>query len=95
MVLSDSAWSKVIETSRAKHHPMERVNLILGSMFMALWWAWFRCVQELCGACARRRTFLWMSLVLAGVSSFVRVLGLEAKVYRRLLHVFHTPGLNL
>lgn len=71
---------------------------------MALWWAWFRCVQELRGACARRRTFLWMSLVLAGlsiradlagVSSIVRVLGLEAKVYRRLLHVFHTPGLDL
>ncbi len=32
---------------------------------------------------------------LAGVSSIVRVLGLEAKVYRRLLHIFHTPGLDL
>lgn len=71
---------------------------------MALWWAWFRCVQELRGSCARRRTFMWMSLVLAGlsiradlagVSSLVRVLGLEAKVYRCLLHLFHTPGLNL
>ena len=71
---------------------------------MALWLAWFRCVQELRGACARRRTFLWMSLVLAGlsiradlagVSSIVRVLGLKPKVYRRLLHVFHTSGLDL
>lgn len=71
---------------------------------MALWQVWFRCVQELRGACARRRTFLWMSLVLAGlsiradlagVSSIVRVLGLKAKVYRRLLHVFHTSGLDL
>ena len=71
---------------------------------MALWGAWFRCVQELRGACARRRTFMWMSLVLAGlsiradlagVSSIVRVLGLESKVYRRLLHLFHTPGLDL
>lgn len=71
---------------------------------MVLWWAWFRCVQELRGACARRRTFFWMCLVLAGlsiradragVSSFVRVLGLEAKCYRRLLYVFHAPGLAL
>jgi hypothetical protein len=71
---------------------------------MALWWAWFRCVRELHGACARRRTFMWMSLVLAGlsiradlagVSSFVRGLGLKPKVYRRLLHLFHTPGLDL
>jgi hypothetical protein len=71
---------------------------------MALWWAWFRCVQELRGACTRRRTFMWMSLVLAGlsmradlagVSSLVRVLGLKPKVYRRLLHLFHTPGLDL
>jgi len=35
---------------------------------MALWWTWFRCVQKLRGAYARRRTFLWMSLVLAGLS---------------------------
>ena len=71
---------------------------------MALWWAWFRCVQQLRGACARHCTFMWMSLVLAGlsiradlagVSSMVRVLGLESKVYRRLLHLFHTPGLDL
>ena len=32
---------------------------------------------------------------LAGVSSIVRVLGLKPKVYRRLLHVFHTSGLDL
>jgi hypothetical protein len=71
---------------------------------MVLWWTWFRCVRELNGACARRRTFMWMSLVLAGlsiraelagVSSFVRGLGLKPKVYRRLLHLFHTPGLDL
>jgi hypothetical protein len=71
---------------------------------MALWWAWFRCVQELRGACVRHRTFMWMSLVLAGlsiraelagVSSVVRVLELDSKVYRRLLHLFHTPGLDL
>lgn len=31
---------------------------------------------------------------LAGVSSFVRALGLEASCYRRLLYVCHTPGLS-
>ncbi len=59
---------------------------------MPLWWEWFRCVQALRPACARHRTFVWMSLVLAGlsvradlagVSSFVRALGLEASCYRR------------
>jgi hypothetical protein len=47
---------------------------------------------------------MWMTLVLAGlsiradlagVSSMVRALGLEAKCYRRLLHVIHSPGLSL
>jgi DDE superfamily endonuclease len=71
---------------------------------MLLWWEWFRCVQALRPACARRRTFLWMSLVLAGlsiradragVSSVVRALGLRASAYRRLLYVCHTPGVRL
>jgi len=63
---------------------------------MALWWEWFCCVQALRPACARRWTFLWMALVLAGlsirsdragVSSMVRALGLKAVCYRRLLYV--------
>ena len=71
---------------------------------MRLWQKWFQCVQALRLACARHRTFVWMSLVLAGlsiradlagVSSFVRALGLEASCYRRLLYVCHTPGLQL
>jgi hypothetical protein len=71
---------------------------------MQLWQEWFRCVQALRPACARQRTFGWMSLVLAGlsiradragVSSFVRALGLKASCYRRLLYVCHTPGLQL
>jgi DDE superfamily endonuclease len=71
---------------------------------MPLWWEWFRCVQALRPACARHRTFVWLSLVLAGlssradlagVSSFVRALGLEAKYYRRLLYLFHTRALAL
>lgn len=71
---------------------------------MQLWVEWFRCVQALRPACARSRTFVWMSVVLAGfsirtelagVSSFVRALGLDARYYRRLLHLFHTPALAL
>lgn len=71
---------------------------------MVLWGEWFRCVQALRPACARQRTFFWMTLVLAGlsiradvagVSSFVRVLGLKAACYRCLLHLCHTGGLAL
>ena len=52
---------------------------------MPLWLEWFRCVLDLRPACARTATFLWMSLALmglavraelAGVTSFVRALGL-------------------
>ena len=69
---------------------------------MGLWRAWFRCVQGLRPACARRSTFFWMTLVLAGlsiradgagVSSFVRVLGLKSVCYRRLLHLCHSRAL--
>jgi hypothetical protein len=69
---------------------------------MALWWEWFGCVQPLREACTRRRMFLWMMLVLAGlstrtdlagVSSIVRALGLKERCYRRLLYACHSPGL--
>jgi hypothetical protein len=69
---------------------------------MALWWHWFEGVQLLRAACTRRRTFLWMVLVLAGlsmrsdragVSSIIRALGLKGACYRRLLYLCHSPGL--
>lgn len=69
---------------------------------MILWWHWFGCVQSLREACARQRTFLWLLLVLAGlsirsdragVSSIIRALGLKAACYRRLLYLCHSPGL--
>ena len=69
---------------------------------MGLWWEWFRGVQALGEACARRRTFWWMMVVLAGlsiradlagVSSIVRALGLKEGCYRRLLYLCHSPGL--
>ena len=71
---------------------------------MVLWWEWLQCVQALRPACGRRSTFLWMIVALAGlsmrsevagVSSFIRVLGLKAHCYRRLLYLCHSPALAL
>ena len=70
---------------------------------MRLWQEWMRCVQTLRPACGRQRTFIWLCVLLAGlsirsdlagVSSIVRALGLEAGCYRRLLHICHTPGVQ-
>jgi DDE superfamily endonuclease len=71
---------------------------------MRLWIEWFKAVAHLRPACARTRTYLWMVLVLmglsiradaAGVTSFVRVLGLAPAAYKRLLHLFHSSALKL
>jgi hypothetical protein len=71
---------------------------------MALWIEWYQAVQALRPACTRTRTYLWMLVVLmglctrsdlAGVTSFVRVLGLRPVAYHRLLHLFHSTALNL
>lgn len=71
---------------------------------MKLWCIWFDAVQALREACSRRRTFYWMTLMLAGlsirtdlagVSSVVRALGLSEVCYRRLLHLCHSPGLSV
>jgi hypothetical protein len=67
-----------------------------------LWYDWWNLVCEL--RSARSRTFLWMSLCLAGfstrkdllgVTSIVRALGLEPACYDRLLDFFHSPALDL
>ena len=69
-----------------------------------LWNHWWSLVCELRSACARTRTFLWMTLCLAGMSvrkdllgvtSIVRALGLEPACYDRLLDFFHSPALDL
>ena len=69
-----------------------------------LWNQWWNLVCELRSACARTRTFLWMSLCLAGmttrkdlqgVTSIVRSLGLEPACYDRLLDFFHSSALDL
>lgn len=72
---------------------------------MNLWTTWFDCVNQLRSACSRQKTFLWMIIVLigistrcgdiAGVTSIIRALGLEPYYYNRLLDFFHSPALNL
>jgi hypothetical protein len=71
---------------------------------MTLWIAWMQAVRSLRPACRRSRTFLWMVLALmglccrldlAGVTSYVRVLGFRAEAYHRFLHLFHSKGLDL
>ena len=73
-------------------------------MAMTLWLEWFRCVRSLRASCSRSRTFAWLVLVLAalstrldlaGVTSFVRILRFSPSSYRRLLHVFHSSALSL
>lgn len=69
-----------------------------------LWNHGWNLVCHLQPACARTRTFLWMSLCLAGmtvrkdllgVTSIVRALGLEPACYDRLLDFFHSAALDL
>ena len=69
-----------------------------------LWIDWWNLVCQLRPACARTRSFLWMALCLAGlttrkdllgVTSIVRALGLAPACYDRLLDFFHSPALPL
>ena len=55
-------------------------------------------------SCSRMRTFMWLSVCLAGmcirpdifgVTSIVRAFGLKEAFYDRLLDFFHSPALNL
>jgi hypothetical protein len=71
---------------------------------MVLWSEWMRCVHALTGACRRRRTALWMMVVLVawvarsdllGVTSFVRASFLEPASYHPLLGFFHSSSLPL
>lgn len=71
---------------------------------MRLWTLWLHAVYALRPACRRQQTFLWMLLVLlglsvrpeqAGITSLVRVLDLRPETYQRLLHLFHSTALCL
>lgn len=65
---------------------------------------WFRLVSELRGAFKRKQTFNWVVLILmglstrfdlAGVTSFMRCLGLKTRCYNRLLDCFHSTASDL
>ena len=69
---------------------------------MLLWFHWWSVVSQLRPACFRRRTFFWLVVVLAalctrqdlaGVTSFVRALGLRSRCYGCLLDFFHSGAL--
>lgn len=69
-----------------------------------LWKLWFDAVAHLRPACSRTRTYCWMVLCLiglsiraelAGVTSLVRVLGLDPVLYKCLLHLFHSAAIKL
>ena len=69
-----------------------------------LWNQWWELVRMLRPACARTRTFLWMVVCLAGmttrkdlmgVTSIVRAMGLAPVCHDRLLDFFHSPAMDL
>jgi hypothetical protein len=71
---------------------------------MMLWIEWYECVQYLHAACSRKVSAMWMTLCIAafcirddlrGVTSFVRVLGLQERCYKSLLHCFHSQAIKL
>ena len=71
---------------------------------MRLWMHWYEAIWLLRPGCSRLRTFLWFATCVAGltvrtdllgVTSIVRALGLQARLYHRLLDHFHSAGVNL
>jgi len=71
---------------------------------MRLWSLWWDLARQLRPAFGRTRTFLWFAAGLAaacvrpdlaGVTSYVRALGLRRACYGPMLDLFHSPGVNL
>lgn len=71
---------------------------------MNLWCQWLSAVRQLREACSRQRTFLWLSVCLAGmcirddlmgVTSILRAFGLKEHCYNRILDFFHSPAVNV
>jgi len=71
---------------------------------MKLWKEWFRCVNELKPSCSNYKAFLWMVTVLvgfsirqdlAGVTSFIRCLGLSESCYHLSVAKIRGSGLEI
>ena len=71
---------------------------------MELWKKWLSLVNHFEKACSRKKTFLWLVLVLIGfttkfdflgVTSLARGVGLLPTYYIGMLNFFHSPGVNL
>lgn len=71
---------------------------------MLIWKSWIEAVLPLREAFSREKTFLWFVIILiafstrsdlAGVTSFVRALGLLPQAYPLILHNFHSSGVDL
>jgi len=71
---------------------------------MLLWSQWWSVVGQLRPACSRLRSFLWFAVCVAGmtvradrlgVTSTVRALGLQPRLYLRLLDAFHSSAIHL
>ena len=65
-----------MRTFKRHHAPWGGIRQ--GGVSMVLWWEWLQCVQQLRPACARRSTFLWMIVVLAGLSMRSEVAGVSS-----------------
>jgi hypothetical protein len=71
---------------------------------MSLWTCWWNAICLLRPAFSRLRTFLWFATAVAGltvrtellgVTSIVRALNLQPRLYTKLLEHFHSPGVRL
>ncbi len=71
---------------------------------MQLWRLWWDAIRLLRPGCTHLRTFVWFSVIVAGltirtellgVTSLVRALGLHQRFYDNLLDNFHSTGIKL
>jgi len=71
---------------------------------MALWMAWWEAINLLRPAFSRLRSFLWFATTVAGltvrtehlgVTSIVRALKLQPRLYNKLLRSFHSTAVDI
>jgi hypothetical protein len=71
---------------------------------MKLWMAWYEAIAPLRAACSRKKTFVWLVVILAmlcirpdlaGVTSLIRTGWIRSSYYPLLLHFFHSKALNI